>query len=326
MKKVLIIFGGNSTEHYISCKSAKSIVENIDKRLFSYELAGIDLCGEWFKFNDDLSFLENGNWKDGNVFKIDNIIEYLKAFDVVFPITHGNNGEDGKLQGFLDLFNIKYVGSKTTSSVVGFDKSLSKLVFGYLNIPQVPYVVVDEKYKVSSVVSALDFPMIVKPCSGGSSIGISRVNNKKELSKAIKNSLKYDDKVIIEKFVNCRELECALLGNSDYIISDLGEIKSCNDFYDYDAKYVQKSETFIPNDLPIDIVEKIKEYAGIIFEKMYIKDYCRIDFFYDECDGSIYINEINTIPGFTTISMYPKLINNENISYMDLISILINNS
>ena len=168
--------------------------------------------------------------------------------------------------------------------------------------------------------------MIVKPCSGGSSIGISRVNNKKELSKAIKNSLKYDDKVIIEKFVNCRELECALLGNSDYIISDLGEIKSCNDFYDYDAKYVQKSETFIPNDLPVDIVEKIKEYAGIIFEKMYIKDYCRIDFFYDECDGSIYINEINTIPGFTTISMYPKLINNENISYMDLISILINNS
>ena len=278
MKKVLILFGGNSTEHYVSCKS------------------------------------------------IDNIVEYLRCFDVVFPITHGNNGEDGKLQGFLDLFNIRYVGSKTTGSVVGFDKSLSKLFFNYLNIPQVPYIVVSEKYKVSSIINSLDFPMIVKPCSGGSSIGISKVNNKKELSKAIKNSLKYDDKVIIEKFVNCRELECALLGNKDFIISDLGEIKSCNDFYDYDAKYVQKSETVIPDDLPSSVVEKIKEYSGIIFKEMNIKDYSRIDFFYDESNDCIYVNEINTIPGFTTISMFPKLMEHENISYKDLISILINNS
>ncbi len=326
MKKVLILFGGNSTEHYVSCKSAKSIIENIDTSLFSYEIAGINFDNEWYKFNDDLSYLESGNWIKGKVFRIDNIVEYLRCFDVVFPITHGNNGEDGKLQGFLDLFNIRYVGSKTTGSVVGFDKSLSKLFFNYLNIPQVPYIVVNEKYKVSSIINSLDFPMIVKPCSGGSSIGISKVNNKKELSKAIKNSLKYDDKVIIEKFVNCRELECALLGNKDFIISDLGEIKSCNDFYDYDAKYVQKSETVIPDDLPSSVVEKIKEYSGIIFKEMNIKDYSRIDFFYDESNDCIYVNEINTIPGFTTISMFPKLMEHENISYKDLISILINNS
>lgn len=326
MKKVLVLFGGNSTEHYISCKSAKSIIENIDTKLFSYELAGIDFDNEWYKFNDDLSFLENGNWIKGKIFRIDNIIDYLRCFDVVFPITHGNNGEDGKLQGMLDLFNIRYVGTRTTGSVVGFDKSLSKLVFSNLGIPQVPYVVVNDKYSISSIINKLKFPMIVKPCSGGSSIGISKVCNKKELLKGIKNSLKYDNKVIIESFVNCRELECAVLGNRDFIISDLGEIKSSNDFYDYDAKYVQKSETIIPNDLPESVVEKIKEYASTIFRGMSIKDYSRIDFFYDENNNCIYVNEINTIPGFTTISMFPKLINHENISYKDLISILINNS
>ena len=326
MKKVLVLFGGNSTEHYISCKSAKSIVENIDKRLFSYELAGISLDNEWYKFNDDLSFLENGNWLKGRIFRIDNIVEYLREFDVIFPITHGNNGEDGKLQGFLDLFNFRYVGSKTTSSVIGFDKSLSKLVFNYLNIPQVPYVVIKEKYNIKSITDFIDYPMIVKPCCGGSSIGISKVNNKKELLKAIKNSFKYDSKVVVEKFLNCRELECAVLGNKDYIISDLGEIKSVNDFYDYNAKYVQKSETIIPNDLSIDIVDKIKEYSCKIFRELSIRDYSRIDFFFDEYNNKVYVNEINTIPGFTTISMFPKLMENENISYMDLISILINNS
>ncbi len=325
MKKVLILFGGNSTEHYVSRKSAKSIVENIDRRFFSYELAGIDLNNEWYKFNDELSFLESGNWLDGKVFKIDNIIEYLRNFDVVFPITHGNNGEDGKLQGMLDLFNIRYVGSKTSSSVVGFDKSLSKLVFSYFNIPQVPYVVIDKNYSISSIIDSLGFPMIVKPSCGGSSIGIKKANNKKELLKAIKNSFKYDAKVIIEKFIMCRELECAILGNDSCIISDLGEIKSCNEFYDYDAKYVQKSETTIPDDLPDYIVEKIKEYSYIVFRGMNIKDYSRIDFFYDEFNNKVYINEINTIPGFTTISMFPKLMEHENISYTDLISILINN-
>lgn len=326
MKKVLVLFGGKSTEHYISCKSAKSIVENIDKRLFSYELAGISLNNEWYKFNDDLVLLENGNWLQGRVFRIDNIVEYLKDFDVIFPITHGNNGEDGKLQGFLDLFDIRYVGSKTTSSVVGFDKSLSKLIFNYLGIPQVPYVVINEDYTIKSITNVIDFPMIIKPCCGGSSIGISKANNKKELLKAIKNSFKYDSKVIVEKFISCRELECAVLGNKDYIISDLGEIKSVNEFYDYDAKYVQKSETVINDDLPQEIVDKIKNYACKIFKGLGVKDYSRIDFFYDEYNNKVYVNEINTIPGFTSISMFPMLMKHENISYKDLISILINNS
>lgn len=325
MKKVLILFGGNSSEHYISCKSARSVALNIDKKLFSYELAGIDFNGEWYKFNDDFSFLSNGNWLDGNVFKIDNVISYLRDFDVVFPLTHGNYGEDGKLQGFFDLFGIRYVGSKTCSSVIGFDKSLSKLLFNFLDIPQVPYIVVREKYNISDIISNIGFPMIVKPCCGGSSIGINKANNKKELVKALKCAFKYDKCLIVEKFIHCRELECALLGNDDFIISSPGEINSCNDFYDYDAKYVQNSETSIPNDLPNHIVSIIRDYSCKIFINLKIKDYCRIDFFYDDFNDKIYINEINTIPGFTEISMFPKLIQNENISYTDLISILINN-
>lgn len=325
MKKVLILFGGNSSEHFVSCKSAKSIVENIDRNLFFYEMAGISFSGDWYKFNDELSYLENGNWLDGRIFLIDNVVDYLRHFDVVFPITHGNYGEDGRLQGFFDLFNIRYVGCKTMSSVIGFDKSLSKLVFDYLDIPQLPYMVIHKKYDIFSIIENIGFPMIVKPCCGGSSIGISKANNKKELVKAIKLAFNYDDKVIVEKFIFCRELECAVLGNRDFICSSPGEIKSCNDFYDYDAKYVQNSETIIP-EMDSNIVDRIHEYAGRIFIGMGIKDYARIDFFYDEHDDIIYVNEINTIPGFTNISMYPKLMENENISYTDLISILINNS
>ena len=319
MKKVLILFGGNSDEHYISCKSASSIASNIDRKLFSYEMAGIDFQDNWYKVNDSLDLLSSGKWLNGNVFLIDNVIDYLKKFDVVFPVTHGANGEDGRLQGFFDLFGIRYVGCGVTSSVIGFDKSLSKLYFSYLNIPQVPYVVIDEKYSVFSIIDKIGFPMIVKPCCGGSSIGISKVNNKKELVKAIKCAFKYDDRIIVEKFIHCRELECAVLGNRDYICSCLGEIKSCNDFYDYDAKYVQKSITTIPDDLSICVVDKIKGYVGKIFEDMHIKDYARIDFFYDEENDCIYVNEINTIPGFTKISMFPKLMEHENISYSDLI-------
>ena len=326
MTKVLILFGGRSSEHLISCMSAKGIAESIDKKLFSYEMAGISYSGDWYKFNDNLSYLESGNWTDGNVLFIDNIVDFLKRFDVVFPVTHGNYGEDGKLQGFFDLFNIRYVGCSTTSSVILFDKGLSKLVFDSLSIPQVPYIVVNDRYDVCSIIEKLGFPMIVKPCCGGSSIGISKVNNKKELNRAIKLAKKYDDKVIIEMFINCREIECAVLGNKYFICSHPGEITYSGDFYSYDAKYVQKSNIIIPADLPNWVIDKVMEYASKIFVSLGIKDYSRIDFFYNEEEECIYVNEVNTIPGFTSISMFPKLIEYENISYTDLISILINNS
>lgn len=328
IKKVLILFGGNSTEHYVSCKSCKSIIENIDKNLFKYEIVGIDFDNKWYKFSDDLSYLENGNWKEANILKVDDIVSYIKEFDVVFPMTHGNNGEDGKLQGMLELFNVKFVGCKTLSSSALMDKDISKLLFKSIGISQVPYTTIIGEYNISTIMEKIEFPVIVKPANGGSSIGINKADNKKELAKAIKEAKKYDDKVIIEKFIKARELECAVLENKkDIICSNPGEINSANEFYDYDAKYVNEdSYTTIPNDLKEDVVNKIKDYSKKIFKTLNCSGYARVDFFYDEENDRIYINEVNTIPGFTSISMYPKLMESIGISYTDLITTLINNA
>lgn len=327
MKKILLIFGGNSTEHYVSCKSAKSILENIDNKLFEITSVGINLDNEWYIYNDDIKYLENGDWINKKVKKVDNIIEFIKSFNIVFPIIHGTNGEDGKLQGLLDLFNIKYVGCNTISSAIGMDKAYTKYIADKINIPQVKYVVITDNYCIKNIEEKLNYPMIIKPANGGSSIGISKVNNKKELKLAIENAKKYDNKIIIEEFIKARELEIAILEDKKLIISELGEILSGNDWYDYEAKYFSDtSKTIIPNNIPKNIKKKTQEYAKEIFKILDCKNLARIDFFYREETGEIFFNEINTIPGFTTISMYPKLIMNEKISYKNLITKLINNA
>lgn len=328
IKKVLILFGGNSSEHYISCKSCVSVLKNIDRKRYDIEVAGISKNNIWYKFSDDLFYLEDGSWKDSNILEIDNIINYLRKFDVVFPVMHGTNAEDGRMQGFLDLFNIKYVGCKTLSSALLMDKAITKLILKSLDIPSVPFKVIKDNYEICDLIENIKFPMIVKPSNGGSSIGISKVNNKKELIKAIKLAKKYDDKLLVEKFINARELEVAVLkDNKNIICSNPGEIKSANEFYDYYAKYDNKdSYTLIPNDLPEDILKKIKEYSLRLFKSLDCSGLSRIDFFYDEENNALYLNEANTMPGFTTISMYPKLIESMGIEYKDLISILIDNS
>lgn len=328
IKKVLILFGGNSTEHYISCISAKGIYKNIDKRLYDVKMIGIDFNGDWYLFNDDLSYLENRNWKESKITKIDNIPNYLKNFDVIFPITHGAVGEDGKLQGMLDLFDIKYVGCNTLSSAICMDKGIFKIYVDGLGLKQVPYLIIHGDYKIKDIIKKLGFPLIIKPANGGSSIGINKADNRKELIKAIKDAKKYDNKIVIEKFIKARELEVAVLQNrKELICSSPGEINSANEFYDYDAKYAdEKSYTTIPDDLSDEVTHKLKEYAMGLFTNLGLKGYARIDFFYDDETGEIYINEINTIPGFTSISMYPNLMENEGISYTDLITLLINNA
>lgn len=328
IKKVLILFGGNSSEHYISCKSCVSVLKNIDRKKYDIEIAGISKNNIWYKFSDDLFYLEDGSWKDSNILEIDNIINYLRKFDVVFPVMHGTNAEDGRMQGFLDLFDIKYVGCKTLSSALLMDKAITKLILKSLDIPSVSFKVIKDNYEICDLIENIKFPMIVKPSNGGSSIGISKVNNKKELIKAIKLAKKYDDKLLVEKFINARELEVAVLkDNKNIICSNPGEIKSANEFYDYDAKYDNKdSYTLIPDDLPEDILKKIKEYSLRLFKSLDCSGLSRIDFFYDEENNALYLNEANTMPGFTTISMYPKLIESIGIEYKDLISILIDNS
>lgn len=323
--KVLILFGGNSLEHEVSVKSAKSILENIDYKKFKTAAVGISKKNEWFIYNDEINLLDK-HWLRRKIMKIENIVEFIKDFDIIFPIIHGYGGEDGKLQGLLDLFNIKYVGSKTLASAVGMDKEFSKIIFNHLEIPQVPYITINEEFNIEEIESKIAYPAIIKPANGGSSIGISKANNRKEIIKAIKNAKKYDNKIIIEKFIKARELECAVLEDKELIISDIGEIKSCNEFYDYKAKYELNSETINKANIPEDITSLIKTYAKKAFIGINAKGLSRIDFFYDEENRKIYLNEINTLPGFTTISMYPSLMTANNLSYTELITILINNS
>ncbi len=306
MKKVLLIYGGSSPEHNISCESAKCIIENIDQNKYSIDCVYITPNNVWLYQNKPIT----------------NIIDHLKKFDVVFPITHGTNGEDGKLQGMLDLFNIKYVGSKWGTSYICMDKERTKQILNYYKIPQVPFQIYNKKEKV-----IIPFPVIVKPSSGGSSIGIEIARNNKQLKEAIKNALKYDQKIIIEKFIDAQELECAVLEDKNLIISEVGEIIANNDFYDYDTKYQNdKAEIKIDANIPKALKKQIKIYAKTVFNILNIKGLARIDFLYDKNTKKLYLNEINTLPGFTTISMYPKLIMNEGLSYKEIITKLIENA
>lgn len=326
MKKVLLLFGGNSEEHFVSCKSAKAILENIDISKFTITSVGISKDNNWYVFDDKLEFLEDGSWLKYSLDnKIENIIEFIKSFDIIFPITHGTNGEDGKLQGMLDLFNIKYVGCKTMASSIGMDKQLSKIVFNNAGIPQIPYLTIYDYYNIDDIITSLELPLIIKPANGGSSIGINKATNKDELDFAIKEALKYDKKVIVEKFIKGRELECSIIeDNGNLYASSIGEIIPYNDFYDYESKYNLNSKTCIASNLDDNIINKIKEYAIRAFKALGAKSFSRVDFFL--VDNNIFLNEINTLPGFTPISMYPKLLMHDGYRFKDIITILLENS
>jgi len=320
MKKILILFGGNSHEHNISCKSAKTIIENIDNSKFDITSVGI-YQDNWYIFNDKLDYLTNNNWLEGNITKINNITEFIKQFDKVFPIIHGNNGETGDLSGLFNLFNIPYVSSDILGHATGYDKEITKIICNHHNIPQIPYLILYNDKKLKRI--DIDFPVIIKPSSCGSSIGINIANKIKELNKYIKIAFKYDNKIIIEKFIKARELECAILEDKKIIVSTIGEIKSNNTFYDYESKYILDSNLIIPANLDKKIIKQIQEYSTKIFKILSLKDLSRIDFLYDYENNKIYFNEVNTIPGFTDISMYPQLFNYEGISTKELITKLL---
>ena len=318
MKKVLILFGGNSYEHQISCMSVNFVKNNIDTDIFDFELVGIDNKNNWFVVNKNVDI--DINWKKSSINIINNIIEYIKRFDIVFPVIHGNTSEDGKLQSLFELYNVKYVGCNSYSSLICYDKLLTKIILEKYDIPQLPYTI----YKKNKKLDDIKFPLIIKPCKCGSSIGISVANNKKELLEGIKLAKKYDNNIIIEKYLkNKRELECAILENKkELIVSNIGEIMNEDSWYDFDSKYKTKIDTVISN-IDDKIKKEIQKYSKLIFQILKCKDMARIDFFYDLSEKRLYFNEINTIPGFTEISMYPKLINNIGINAKDLLTFLL---
>ena len=319
LKNVLILFGGNSFEHVISCKSVNFIIDNIDTSKFNYKLVGIDYDNEWYEINKTNKIDEN--WKNKVIIKIDNIIQYSKKFDVVLPMIHGNSGEDGKLQSMFELHNIKYVGCDSYSSIICYDKLLTKLFLEKYSIPQVPYIV----YNKNTNLDIIEYPVIIKPCKCGSSLGINIAHNKRELKKYLRIAKKYDNNILIEKFIkNNRELECAILeDNKKLIISDVGEIINNGSWYDFDSKYINQNNTIISN-VDKNIKKVIRNYSKKIFNIMECKGLSRIDFLYDLDSKKLYFNEINTMPGFTEISMFPKLINNTGIEFKEIITKLLN--
>ena len=340
MKKLGVIFGGMSTEDKVSCISGASVIENLNKEKYEVFPIFIDKNGNWFK----VEITEENKLKMENKKQIENVFTYLKQMDLIFPILHGLYGEDGTIQGLLELLKVPYVGCGVLASSVGMDKVYTKIIFDKANIKQAKYVyirgyndkyiyvddsfnekILDLKEILNVVIEKIKFPMFVKPSNSGSSVGISKVNSKEELEKAIIEASKFDRKILIEEGIDGREVECAVLGNEKVISSCVGEIKSSDEFYSYDAKYKSKeSKTLIPAKISAEKSEEIRKLAVKAFKAIDGKGLSRVDFFIENESETVYINEINTLPGFTNISMYPKLFEQVGINYSDLLDKLIN--
>lgn len=341
-KKLGVIFGGMSTENEVSVVSANSVLNNLDKEKYEIYPIYIDKDGEWWEYKEDNNNREWGQEVEKKE-KIENIIKYLKDLDVMFPVLHGLYGEDGTIQGLFELLKKPYVGCGVLASSVGMDKVYTKVVFEKAGLNQAnyeyirkfkdKYIYVDKQFNekilgleetVKEISKNLTFPMFIKPSNSGSSVGINKAKNEKELEEYLKYAAKFDNKVLIEEGIEGREVECAVLGNEEVIASCVGEIKPAEEFYSYDAKYKnEESKTEIPANIPEDISNEIRKQAIKAFKAIDGKGLSRVDFFVEKNTNKIYINEINTLPGFTSISMYPKLFEESGITYKELLNKLI---
>ncbi len=253
------------------------------------------------------------------------------TIDVIFPVLHGPYGEDGTLQGMLEMASIPYVGCGVLGSALGMDKEKMKMIFATVGLPNVNYVVFKRSRWERDPVAVLDkveqqigYPNFVKPVNLGSSVGVSKAHNREELAQAFSIAAEYDNKIIVEQGINCRECECAVLGNDEPIVSVVGEIIAGNEFYDYNAKYINNtSQAIIPADISLDVAQEIRRYAIEAFLALDLSGLARVDFFIEKETGKIYINEVNTLPGFTQISMYPKLWEASGLPYKELLDRLI---
>ena len=331
-KKVGVIFGGKSTENEVSKLSAKSVLSQIDKEKFEVYEIYIDKEGIWWETQDQKQ-----------VKKIENEMEYLKNMNVVFPVLHGLYGEDGTIQGLLEMLQIPYVGCGVLASSVGMDKVYTKVIFERAGLKQAKYVYIkkvneeyvyvnkdfqEEKLALQEIakrsMNELKFPMFVKPSNSGSSVGINKARNEAELMEYIEYAGKFDSKILVEESIVGKEVECAVLGNSDVQASCVGEVKSAEEFYSYDAKYNnEESRTEIPAKISSELSDKIRNQAIRAFKAIDGKGLSRVDFFIENGTDEVYINEINTMPGFTNISMYPKLWEESGVGYRELLTKLI---
>lgn len=343
--KLAVIFGGMSTEHDVSIVSGTSIIKNLDKEKYEIFPIYIDEEGKWYKYTKNIKeveILKVGD-KIQNIEILNNPMEYIKNMDCVFPVLHGLYGEDGTIQGLFELLKVPYVGCKVLASSVSMDKVYTKIIFEKAGINQAKYIYVrenkgkyiyvDEKFnekictleEVSKIIEEKQkYPMFVKPSNSGSSVGINKVKNMEELKNAIEFAQRYDKKILIEEGILGREVECAVLGNEEVEASCVGEVLSAEEFYSYDSKYNNsESTTKMPADLSEEISEEIRRTAIKAFKAVGGSGLSRVDFFVENDTNKIIINEINTLPGFTTISMYPKLFETVGISYSELLDKII---
>lgn len=332
--KVALLFGGKSVEHEISLMSAKNIKDAINKDKYDVVCIGINKEGKFVNagneiiIKDDLPIVSIVRTDDKRTANQGNSSSFV-ACDVVFPILHGIYGEDGTVQGLLKLAGIPFVGPSVLGSSVGFDKDVTKRLLNEAGIPNTKFIVLrdNEIFSFSKIKKFLGLPMIVKPANSGSSVGISKVSNEKEFNNAISSAFLFDSKVIVESFIeDKREIECAVLGNEDPKASVCGEVitNSKHKFYSYEAKYFDKDGALIqiPAKISKSLQNKIQDLAIKTFKILELECMTRVDFFIDK-NGKIFVNEVNTIPGFTNISMYPALWKEGGISYFKLIDMLI---
>lgn len=327
MTRLGIIYGGISTEHDVSEMSAKSVIENLDKEKYEVHKIYINEYGKWFQEDND---------KKEEIY---NLVWTLKDLDVVFPVLHGIGGEDGTIQGMLEMLKVPYVGCGVLSSSIGMDKVYTKIIFEKAGIQEAPYIYIkkhedkymivkenfdEEEFNIEKITGKLKFPMFVKPSNSGSSVGVKKATNNGELKMAIENAAQFDNKILVEQGIEGKEVECAILDGKEIIASTVGEIVPAEEFYSFDAKYnIPESKTIIPANIEEIQIEEIRKIAKKAFKAVDGKGLARVDFFIEKETNKIYINEINTMPGFTKISMYPKLFEAQGITYSELLDKLI---
>lgn len=342
-KLVCVIFGGESSEHEVSCISGTTVIKYIDRDVYDIIIIGITKEGKWILV-DDVSEIEDGTWKDKDKTAVilpdkcthgilirDGESCHTGRVDVVFPVLHGPYGEDGTIQGLLEMAGIPYVGCGVLASAAGMDKLTTKKIAGTLGIRQAAYVSIMKKElgdmgsAADKVEETLSYPVFVKPSNAGSSRGVSKASDREGLYAALSEAALHDDRILVEETICGREIECAVLEqNGETKTSGVGEILAAAEFYDYDAKYNNsESRTVIDPDLDADTAEEIRKDAVDIFEAICGKGLSRVDFFVEDKTGEVVFNEINTMPGFTGISMYPMLWEAKGYDKKQLISRLI---
>jgi D-alanine-D-alanine ligase len=334
-----VIFGGKSNEHEVSVVSAVHIVDACDPERFEVVPIGISNTGAWIGADESVRAIARARIGHLRTVETDasgllsnpEALSILRTVDAVFPITHGTNGEDGTLQGLLELAGIPYVGAGVAASAVGMDKVFQKQVWAQAGIPVVDYQVVheqewrqDRQEVLNTIARQVPYPAFVKPANAGSSVGVSKVRSREDFATAVEMALEHDSKVLIEQAIQGREIECAVLGNVNPEAAPLGEVIPDREFYDYDAKYAadSRSQFVTPADLPVVTADTIKKIAIMAYKAIDCAGMGRVDFFLTD-ENIVFVNEINTLPGFTPISGFPKMWQAAGVSYRDLISRLV---